>query len=120
MAQKILVVDDEKEFTSLIAQVLESRQYVVMQANSGQEALDLLSKDKFDLMTLDLNMPEMNGIEVAKITNEKYPDLKIMVISGFGSKYDDELPKYKIARILPKPVPFMDLIASVKEVIAQS
>lgn len=120
MAQKILVVDDEKEFTTLVAQFLESRKYLVVQANSGQEALACLGKEKFDLMTLDLNMPEMNGIEVAKITNEKYPDLKIMVISGFGSKYDDELPKYKIAKILPKPLPFPDLIAAVKEVIVQS
>lgn len=117
MAQHVLIVDDEKEFTKFVAEALGMRAYQTTEANSGQEALDILAKTPIDLMTLDLNMPGMNGLQVAKIVNEKYPNVKIVVITGFGSDFDEQLKEYKIARVMPKPVPFRDLINVVGELL---
>ena len=117
MPKKILVVDDEKEYTEMIALFIGLRGYETIQANSGRTALDILSKEPIDLMTLDLSMPGMDGIEVAKAVNQKYPDLKILIISGFGRDFDEELSKVKVNGIFTKPADLMDLLGKVKELI---
>jgi DNA-binding response OmpR family regulator len=63
---KILVVDDEEAIQRLLRFPLEREGYQVVQARDGQEALDLFTKDQFDLVILDLMLPKIDGIEVCR------------------------------------------------------
>ena len=66
MAKKILVVDDEEDITASIKTLLENAGYAVRVANSGKEALRSLQNERYDLVLLDILMPEMSGNEVAE------------------------------------------------------
>lgn len=117
MPKTILVVDDEKDFTDILTSLFNQRRYTAIAANSGPQALEILAKESVDLMTLDMNMPGMNGLEVARAVNQKYPELKIIVVTGFGSDYDEEIPKLKVEGVLDKPVKIPELLNKVKELI---
>lgn len=66
-AHRILVVDDEDEILDLVRAVLSGSGYVVTTASSGREALRLVREDRFDLLLLDINMPEMDGWEALRL-----------------------------------------------------
>ncbi len=84
MSKKILLVDDEQEIVSILSELLEDLDHEVTTAVNGQEALEKLENDKFDVMILDNQMPILTGEDVL---NELYPDnkpegLKIIFASG--------------------------------------
>lgn len=64
--KKILVVDDRKDTTDLVKLILESSGYNCTTVNSGRESLELIRNNKFDLILLDLAMPEVTGVDVLK------------------------------------------------------
>ena len=70
---------DRKGFRIL----LESGGYSVVECKSGKEALTAVEKKSFDLMTLDLSMPDVDGFEVLRVVRSKHPELKVVVVSGF-------------------------------------
>jgi CheY-like chemotaxis protein len=79
----ILVVDDNPDHLKGFRVILESGGYSVVECKSGKEALTALGEKKFDLMTLDLSMPDVDGFEVLRVVRSKYPELKVVVVSGF-------------------------------------
>jgi CheY-like chemotaxis protein len=81
--QVILVVDDNSDHRKGFRIILESGGYTVVECNSGKEALTALDKTTFDLMTLDLSMPDVDGFDVLRVVRSKHPDLKVVVVSGF-------------------------------------
>src|ERR1700730_6137457 len=81
--QMILIVDDNSDHRKAFRILLESGGYSVVECNSGKEALTALEKTKFDLMALDLSMPDVDGFEVLRAARSKHPELKIVVVSGF-------------------------------------
>gem|GEM_PF-4280302 len=103
----ILVVDDEAAMRSVLAQKLEKLSYRVETASHGREALDRLDKDPgpFGMVLTDINMPVLNGIELARVLKDKYPDITVIAMSGFeqeqtlgdqhnvGDLFDFFLPK---------------------------
>jgi DNA-binding response OmpR family regulator len=62
----ILVVDDEPDIVKLVTKIMEARSHKVMTARDGQEALDLVKRDRPDVVILDLNIPKLDGFEVCK------------------------------------------------------
>jgi DNA-binding response OmpR family regulator len=82
MKIKILLVDDEKEFIDTLATRLEIRKFSVSIAYSGQEALDLMKHDSFDVVVLDVLMPGIDGIETLKRMKEKAPLTQIIMLTG--------------------------------------
>lgn len=117
MLKTLLFIDDEKEFTDILARTFGVRGYNALEANSGIEALSILSKTAVDLVTLDLNMPGMDGIEVAQEMNKNFPNVKIIVVSGFGGEYDEELKKVKVDAHIPKPLNMVELLKRVPELL---
>lgn len=115
MPKSVLIVDDEKDFTVMLAPILNMRGYQAVEANSGPEALQILSKDHVDVMTLDLSMPGMDGVEVIERVKEKYPSVKIIVISGFGREYDRETIEKKVDAVMEKPMNLAALLDKIKE-----
>ncbi len=84
---KILVVDDSKIIRRVLVNTLkEAGHEVIAEAANGEEALKELENVAPDLVTLDITMPVMDGLEALKAIREKYPDLKVIMISAAGQK----------------------------------
>jgi CheY-like chemotaxis protein len=79
----ILVVDDNSDHRKGFRILLESGGYFVTECSSGKEALTALETISVDLMTVDLNMPDVDGFDVLQAARSKHPELKIVVVSGF-------------------------------------
>ena len=82
--QSILLVDDDHEFCKAMKKMLEKSGYVVTLAADGQEALDILSKDVFDLIFSDLRMPRLNGIELMEAIKRKKVRTPVVFITAYG------------------------------------
>ena len=82
---KVLVVDDDRIVGQSFDRVLTQKGYEVSTALSGQEALDKLGSNGYDLVFTDIKMPGMDGIEVAKRVKEMNPWLPVVVVTGYGS-----------------------------------
>jgi CheY-like chemotaxis protein len=82
---KILLLDDDQDFLDLYKEMLANHLSClpeVRTASSGSRALSLLESEAFTLMIVDLNMPKMDGLQVLSIARRKYPQLKVVVLTG--------------------------------------
>ena len=83
----ILIVDDAKFMRLTLAAILKKgNHHIVGEAESGIEAIDLYEKHKPDLVTMDITMPLMSGLEATKVIKGKYPDAKIIMCSAMGQQ----------------------------------
>jgi DNA-binding response OmpR family regulator len=87
--KKIMVVDDEENIRFLYKEELEEEGFTVELAKNGEEPLDKLSAIHPDLITLDIKMPGMGGIEVLKRIREKDKDLPIILCSAYSDYKQD-------------------------------
>jgi DNA-binding NtrC family response regulator len=85
MTEKILLVDDEKEFLEVMAERLTARGMNVSTADSALEALRKVETETFDAIILDLQMPAMDGIETLKALKQKRPELQIILLTGHAT-----------------------------------
>lgn len=102
---KIIIVDDSKVFRKMLkAFFTENGHEVIGEAGNGQEALKLLETCTPDLITLDITMPVMDGIETLKQIKTNYPDQKVVMVSAAGqnSKIIDAL-KIGASDFIQKP-----------------
>ncbi len=85
---KILLVDDHQMFGEGLKSLLESEEDIEIlgQAQSGQEALFLLSENQADVILMDIEMPRLDGIQTTKHIVKKYPDIKILALSMHNEK----------------------------------
>lgn len=84
MAKSILIVDDNPNMSSLLAEMLELFNYVSERAGDGSEALEKLESQKFSMVITDLRMPTMTGLELLERVKEKFPKLPVVLISGYS------------------------------------
>jgi len=85
---KILIVEDEAALLDIYSEILIGAGHQIEKALNGREALAQLGKEKFDLVLLDLMMPEVDGIEVLKTVREnveKYGDIKVVILTNLSS-----------------------------------
>ena len=89
-AERILIVDDQRDILDLTAAVLGGDGYDVSAVDSGAEALDLLARERFDLVLLDINMPEMDGWETLRLirADELLAGLPVVMFSVKGELRD--------------------------------
>lgn len=91
IAQRILVVDDDENLANSFQLILRSVGYNVDTAYMGLQALDMIDEEKYDLILLDLNLPDIMGSDLAMEIAENHEDIKIVYITGHSSlKPDDE------------------------------
>jgi DNA-binding NtrC family response regulator len=84
-ASRVLVVDDEDIISVLLAEILTEEGYEVTAAANGNEAVNILEREKFDLIITDMVMPGMNGIEVLQAAFRLDPSYAVIMITGFPS-----------------------------------
>src|SRR5512141_2078202 len=78
----ILIIDDEASLRQTLARILQRVGFEVTTTASGQEGITLLSQHAFDLVYLDLRMPEMNGLDVLQQIHAKHPDLPVILFTA--------------------------------------
>lgn len=101
---KILIVDDNDTNCRILKGQLEQWKLTPVIANSGKQALDVLSQNKdFSLVITDMQMPFMDGIELATLIRKQYPELPIMLLSSVSHEYHKDTPGL-FSSILTKPV----------------
>jgi len=83
---RILVVDDEQPIRELVRRVLERRGYEVRTSGSAMEAM--AEEGPFDLLLVDLGLPEVDGRELSDMLRERWPGLPVVLMSGFFSQQD--------------------------------
>ena len=81
----ILVIDDEKAIRNTLKEILEYEKHRVSLAPNGLEGLELLKKEQFDALLLDIKMEGMDGMEVLEQVAKEWPDLPVIMISGHGT-----------------------------------
>lgn len=108
----ILVVDDEQGYRDLFIYMLEPLGVRVMCAENGREALEKIEKQKYDLILMDVHMPEMNGIEALKKIMDIRPNQKVIIFSSSSDpefKYETEAQNDGVVECLFKPVDRADI-----------
>lgn len=118
---RILVVDDEEDILTSVRLLLEKTGYEVRTASRGQAALEMLKKEKFDLVLLDILMPEMSSTEVLekiradpKLRGQKVAIFTVVQPSREGEKI---IKKLKPVEYFQKPIDVDDFTARIKRVL---
>ncbi|NVM25962.1 MAG: response regulator [Desulfobacterales bacterium] len=108
MSHKILVVDDDILVLEALEELLTSSGYEVRVADRGQEALDLLDKEYFDLLLLDVVMPKMTGFDVCRAVRRRDDEMsrvKIIMLTAKTEERDSKIQeKYGCDLYLTKPI----------------
>jgi len=117
MAVRALIVDDDKEFLETLANRMQKRGIKLSTAEPATVALILLEKESYDAVLIDLMMPETGGIETLQIICKKFPEIKVLIISGHPSiARRVEALKLGATDFIPKPIDFDYLMDMVKQV----
>jgi CheY-like chemotaxis protein len=115
---RILIVDDAGPVVVLCVNVLQTLGYAVKGANRGETALDLLRKERFDLMVLDYKMPGMTGFDVYQQAKALYPDIAVVLVTGHGTpEVITEANRMGFDAILLKPFTSDELRGTVEKVL---
>ncbi len=119
---RILIVDDALFMRRLIREALEPVGFeIVGEAENGLEALKIYDAEKPDLMTLDIIMPEMDGIQVLQEIRKKYPDAKIIMITAVDQR-DCMLKAMSlgVSDFIVKPFDDTRVVSAVEKAIGRS
>jgi len=121
MQSHILVVDDDQTIRMLCKEILEEAGYKVTLAADGEEALEKMDYDDFDLYLVDMVMPRMDGLELMKKIKQKQPLAVVMILTGFSSIEGAIKAVHAGAfQYLSKPINIDELLNAVKEGIKYS
>ena len=83
---RVLAVDDDATILDLVKEYLEDTGYTTQVASSGEEAMERLREQSFDLVVVDLKMPGMSGLDLVGHVSREYPDTEKMIVTGYGTK----------------------------------
>ncbi len=115
---RILIVDDDVEFTTALSKTLKGEGHNTMAAFNTPEALEILKKEKFDLVFADLSMPGANGIALLEEIKKDNPSLPVVIITAFGDwdVYAEAIAK-GVHSFVNKPVKKEEILQIIKSVL---
>ena len=115
------MVDDEEEILKAMQNLLDGLGYQSAVAASGKEALDKYAAMKPEIVLMDINMPEMDGVNCAEKIFDLNPDAKIAFLSGYGiesmDEFADRIKTSPIKTFLTKPVELADLSTALSRLL---
>jgi DNA-binding NarL/FixJ family response regulator len=116
---KILICDDHKIVREGLKQILQQMKEVtqISEAGDGNEALNQLKKDVFDIMLLDISLPDKSGLEILQLVKEKWPSINILMLSMLPQEqYAIRALKLKASGYLTKNTASDELLLAVKKI----
>ncbi|HBT87130.1 response regulator [Desulfobacter sp.] len=120
MSERVLIIDDEQEFTEALAERMTNRGMTVSTSSSAIEGLQSVEEQSFDVVVLDLQMPEMDGIETLKILKKKRPELQVILLTGHATvEKGIEAMKLGAMDLLEKPADMTTLTEKIKKAQAK-
>jgi signal transduction histidine kinase/CheY-like chemotaxis protein len=112
-----LVVDDEEEVGEVVADILTTAGHTAVTARSGQEGVDRLGAERFDVVFTDLAMPGMTGWQVARAVKDRAPEVPVVMMSGFGVEVaPEDLPTRGVDLVLAKPLQIQDILRALASI----
>ena len=84
--KRILIVDDDPEICETLSDILDEEGYDVVTANDGQEALEKIRQDSFNLVITDIKMPIMDGMALLKEIEKSHANIEVIVITSYGNE----------------------------------
>lgn len=116
--KRILVVDDEAIVRVSCERVLVPEGFSVRVISRGSEALDLLTREPYDLVITDLKMPDMDGLEILKNIKSRWPHITVILITGYGkASIAEQAVKQGAYEYLEKPFTPDDILRVVKKAL---
>jgi two-component system cell cycle response regulator CpdR len=118
---RVLIADDEESMRVLVARAIAMDGHDTVTARDGAEALDILTQDKgaFDLLLTDIQMPVMDGIALALSAARDFPDLTILLMTGYAAQRERASNLTAIAHdVISKPFSIAEIRAAVAEALA--
>jgi two-component system cell cycle sensor histidine kinase/response regulator CckA len=118
--ERILLVEDEESVRAFSARALKTTGYEVFEADSGEEALEVLDEidNRIDLIISDVVMPEMDGPQLLVKVRERIPDVKVIFVSGYAEEsVRKDIADDRSVEFLPKPYSLDQINTKVKEVL---
>jgi CheY-like chemotaxis protein len=117
---RFLVVDDNEDIRDVFCRLIERAGHHASTAQDGEQAVETLQSDKFDVMLLDLTMPKMNGVDVVRWLKE-HPDvapaMRIVVISAWAGEHRAVLQELGIDTVMQKPLRIQQLTDLIEETL---
>jgi DNA-binding NtrC family response regulator len=116
--QSILIVDDEELLRLSLKFNMEREGFEVDTADSAESGLAILKERSYNLLLIDYLMEQVNGIELMQQARELYPELKVIIISGYGTKkLADEIRRLGANDFICKPIDFNDLLERISNTL---
>jgi DNA-binding response OmpR family regulator len=113
---RILVVEDEDNMRFLISEELTDEGYNVDSAANGSECLEKMDKNRYDLVTVDIEMPDMTGLELAGAIRERKIPVRIILLTAY-SHYKSDLSSWAADAYIVKSSNFLELKNTIKELL---
>lgn len=115
---KVLVVDDDKVLQNSVKQALEFHNFIVNVADNGKEAVSAIYKDKYDLVVMDVNMPEMDGLEALTEIKKHDPTIIVLMLTAYSNVTDAvKAVKEGAFNYLEKPITTDNLVSLIKRAL---
>jgi DNA-binding NtrC family response regulator len=116
LSARVLLVDDEEDFTDALSKRLEARNLKVKTVNRGEDAVHMVDEQSFDVIILDLAMPGMDGLETLEQIKANHPDAEIIMLTGHAS-VESSVKAMKIGAedFMEKPVDITELMNKIEE-----
>ncbi len=121
MAEKLLIVDDEKNVRESMVNLLRTKGYDTEGAESGAAALQKIRSQSFDLLVLDFRMPGMDGLETFRRAREINPEIAAIILTGYGtSEREIEGMRLGVKKFVRKPITIDQLANVINDVLAKA
>lgn len=118
---KILLIDDETEFTSALAERLKLRGYDTQTTDNGESGIELIQNQEFSITVLDLMMPGMSGLETLKQIKKVKHELPVILLTGHGSTKEGlEGMRLGASDYLMKPIDINELLSKINEALSST
>ena len=116
--ERILIVDDEEHVRNLFSRILQKEGYKVQCASSGDEAIDKLANDAFDLVVTDLKMNGIDGLDLVHKVKGTNQELSFILISGYGTAQTAlSAAREGVDFFLMKPIDISELKSAVQKAL---
>ncbi|MEL6946415.1 MAG: response regulator [Pseudomonadota bacterium] len=104
---RVLVVEDDSAVRAFVRRALEMDRHEVVEAEDGEEGFDTLqnANGAFDLLLSDIKMPFMDGIELARLSSQHFPDLPVLLMTGYADQRERVEASSTVVDVVSKPFP---------------